>query len=310
MQIKTTSKLLTITALLALLTACGSGNSKDAPVIPDENGNHPAGWAKAHKTAATSNPAKCAECHGKTLTGGISNLGCNTPDPVSGVRCHATVPVTIGQQVKADCKSCHTGGNGQPGGKTAPDRAGAHVKHLALSKVTCATCHNGKGTGQNDHADGKVDFSFDLAYKAKSGGDTRFNHNAESCSAVSCHGGVDTPSWYGTIDVKTECAKCHQLGTAAATPQYNSYYSGYKDGLNSLHQVHLALLDNGEEITCSDCHSHNKLAPTHFANLVTPAFETAAKETIAGADTKTSAYDKTTQTCTTSCHVDRKWNNP
>lgn len=312
------TQLLTTCAMLTLLTACGSSNKHDAPVILDKDGNHPAGWAKAHKAATLSNPGKCTECHGNNLTGGISNLGCNSPDPVSGVRCHATIPVAIGQPVKTDCSSCHTGGgNGKPGGTSAPNRAGAHDKHLALNGVTCATCHNGKGTGKPDHADGKVDFVFDADYKAKTGGDIAFNATASSCSAASCHGGQQTPSWYGNIDTKTECSKCHEQGTAAQTPQYNSYYSGYKTGFTSLHQLHLAFGDSipstGGVVTCTSCHSYSKLKEKHFADLATPGFEIAVNETIAGTDTTISDYDKTSQTCTTSCHLTNntyKWTNP
>ena len=208
-------KIFASTTLLFALTACGSGNSSFAPTT-DSSGNHPANWNRTHKATAATSPASCTSCHGRDLAGGISNVSCMSPNPINGLSCHATLPVVAGQAV-VTCVSCHGGLPSGPTGVIAPNRAGAHAKHLALNGVTCAACHNGAGSGTVLHADGTTNVLFTAAFNAKTGA-ASFNNNR--CSSTSCHGGQTTPDWYtGAITVATGCLSCHKQGTAGNTPQ-------------------------------------------------------------------------------------------
>ena len=89
------------------------------------------------------------------------------------------------------------------------------------------------------------DAQFMAKFDAKSG-TASFNSSAFTCSDVSCHGGITTPSWRtGTIDVNVNdgCLQCHALGTALGNPENNSPFSG-------LHNKHLnGLGANGNRIT-------------------------------------------------------------
>jgi predicted CxxxxCH...CXXCH cytochrome family protein len=102
---------------------------------------------------------------------------------------------------------------------------------------------------------------------------------ANTCSNVSCHGGQTTPSWAsGSINVNTDCTRCHALGTA----QFNSFNSGrFTDpnlGVINLHDFHI----NSVGVICIDCHNTTNLAFNHFTHLETQIMEGPASATIGG----------------------------
>jgi predicted CxxxxCH...CXXCH cytochrome family protein len=230
---------------------------------------------KGHATAGNLGNS-CYLCH---LSGGVGRecSACHTSSP-SG-----TIP-TLGV-----CVSCHA----------KPPSSGNHAKHNALTGVkdVCATCHTGAGSGTAKHADGTKDVVFAGSYNAKSGLAIR---NADgSCANVSCHGGVKTPAWGGSLSVG--CLSCHTSGTA----QFNSYNSGQ-------HVEHI----NGVGLQCTDCHDMSKTSGTmgHYSGLGTPAFELAPSVTI-----RVPGYTATNPSCSpgvtpaagdysvTVCHATRGW---
>ena len=172
-----------------------------------------------------------------------------------------------------------------------PNKSGAHATHNALFSggTLCDTCHNGAGTNTQNHFNGVVNVLFLSTYNAKSG-PAVYNLDV-TCSKVSCHGGQQTPAWLtGTIDVNTQCASCHVFGTALATPEYNSFYSGEHDfHVNTLH------------FPCTHCHDTTNLAVNHFTRLDTTTMEGPAAATL------NSNLNYTGGTCTPLCHTTRSW---
>jgi predicted CxxxxCH...CXXCH cytochrome family protein len=309
---KSTIKFFLLLASLAALAACGKANG-DAPSV-SATGKHPADWVHTHPTAVQANVNSCTECHGEDLAGGITRVGCfSTPESAfNGFVCHASSPVA-----KPGCSSCH---GTPPDGNVAPNRDNAHDTHFELPEVatlSCPTCHFGAGFGTPNHAKATASGGIARAtvtlldtgglLRAKTLTSFGYDASTESCSGVICHGGQPTPSWStGSIEVDTDCLKCHEQGTAPQTPQYNSFYSG-KITLNgvvkNLHNFHVAL-----GIFCTNCHNTTTLATNHFVGLTTPAFDAAPSTTIGGGTTSITAYTPFTATvpsgsCTAAaCH--------
>jgi predicted CxxxxCH...CXXCH cytochrome family protein len=299
------------------LGGCGDKNDK-AVFSPD--GGHSSDWVTTHKTAAKADVESCAECHGANLGGGVAKVSCfSTPQSsFNGFACHATNPIA-----NTNCTSCHVSA---PNGSAAPNRAGAHAKHLALAGITCATCHEGGGTDTANHGKSITVSALPVAYQAKSTSTFGYNLADGTCSGIICHGGLKTPNWtIGKINVATDCLKCHVQGTASQFPQYNSYYSGqwsYSTGpVVNLHQLHnlVDIPSTSKRVVCNNCHNVSKLALHHFSGLTTSAFEGTAASTIDNG-TLIDSYTPYTTTapsgsCTSSCHSvignnPRYWINP
>jgi len=234
---------------------------------------------------------------------------CNTCHSISPPRLTANAPA---------CTECHKGGNpltvtnctschaappngAAPVGSVFPNVAGAHAKHNALAGITgiCNNCHNGGGTGTGlehfyDNTAGLSGIDVALTgttYQAKAGA---FAFNADNtCTNVSCHGGITTPTWRtGAIVVNSDagCRQCHRPGTSLGVPENNSNYSGQ-------HSVHSGY-------GCTECHNM-ALATTgaqnHFKFLATAAMEGPASDTFQNS-TGTVVYNAAGGTCTGSCH--------
>lgn len=266
---------------------CHQAMTAHPPVDPAKVPGFPASWS-GHAGAGNMGNA-CILCHGVTLRG-----------PAEG-------------GVGPACSSCHTGlaagSIPTPGSCTSchgkPPATGSHAVHNALTGVggVCNSCHNGGGTGTPNHGKGSVTVAFLASYNARSG--TAAITAAKGCANVSCHGGVTTPAWGGSIDVATQCASCHVAGTASQTPQYNSYWSGQ-------HTTHLTQVG----LACSDCHDMTVTSggASHFSGLATPAFELAPRFTI-----RVPGYSTTPGSCTPTtnppagtysigvCHGTRSW---
>lgn len=302
-----------VLTLMLSLSGCGDTSSK--VVFSTDSGKHPAGWQVVHQASAKTNIASCLECHGETLDGGISQVSCMSPTAVSGFKCHATDPVVS----QPGCTSCHGGLPNGPYGNTAPNRKFAHGKHTALTG--CDTCHLNAGTRSAGHARATAAGAFtpatvnlDPGYRAKTGTSFAYDPASGKCSGTNCHGGKDSPSWSsGMISLGADCLTCHEQGTAPATPQYNSFYSGTKSGRN-LHFVHLNSAT--QTVVCIDCHNIGILSDyqQHFGGIRTNTF-TAPENTVgnkgSALPTKIRTYTTGTKTCgTVACHPDVQWVQP
>ena len=246
----------------------------------------------------TTFPPGCITCH--DISGPSTKAGpvCQT--------CHtAASPLTA-----ANCTSCHASppDSGAPAGAAYPNIAGAHSTHIALTSagtpISCDTCHNGLGPSllnlnHYNRAKARVapgDAAFLATYFAKTGASSFDNGVALSCSNVSCHGGQATPNWQtGALDVNTQCASCHALGTS----QFNSYVSGKHN------QIAHSLFP------CTVCHNTTSLAVNHFTTLADNSISPAvAAATIGGTfiTTWTPTPGTTSGTCNATCHPgDRTW---
>jgi len=248
---------------------------------------------ESHYTVTSATfPGSCSACHDVSAPTVKSGPACRT--------CHiAESPLTA-----LNCTSCHAGppDGGPPAGAAYPNIPGAHATHIFLNGAgTCNTCHTGLGSRTIEHYNrakspaAPGDVAFAGTYNAESGTSAFDNSAALSCSNVSCHGGQATPNWQtGALDVNTQCASCHALGTS----QFNSYVSGRHD--QSAHRL----------FPCTVCHNTATLAVNHFTALGTPAMEGPASATIGGTGTLVTTYDPATQSCSPQagvCHVTRTW---
>ena len=273
-----------------------SANSVACHVNGPGTPNHVLPFMTAMHTGATQVTfvADCATCHA------ISGASPATAAPLC-TACHqAGSPIT-----QTNCTSCHSK---PPVGTVFPDIAGVHAKHNALAAVTgvCGSCHQGSESGSQTHytaADGRAGHNSlrvapgSVAFLAEfsgAAGTATFNATDQTCSNVSCHGGVVTPSWAtgGTINVATDCTKCHKLGTAQGVPENNSPFSGF-------HALHM---NSTAGLQCTECHAMGNGtagALAHFTTLKTGAMEGAASQTVAFAG---GTYTAVALTCTVTCH--------
>jgi predicted CxxxxCH...CXXCH cytochrome family protein len=273
---------------------------------------HPSSWAEPasgsfHGNAnfngtavrgSASLEAECGLCH--AISQDVARLGtapsCLTKDPQWGIACHSGSPALNPQ----GCVSCHGAPPAGPGAAVAPNRQGRHAAHLNLG-IGCSACHTGGGTGTQRHGigNGNAYLNLSTGYQAQSGA---FGYAGGKCSGVACHGGQQTPDWYGSVgmDVATQCTSCH-AAASQALPQYNGYFSGK-------HTFHLSD-PNGPRLTCAACHVAGQLTG-HFASLATPGFaEGAARGSLAGSLN----YQQNVNSdwsCTVACHFDVNGNNP
>jgi len=321
-QIKT-ALLLAFLALMLLMSGCGDTNS-DVVFYP-ESGKHPGGWASAHSANATADSQSCVECHGETFDGGISKVSCMSPSALDGFRCHASNPGAT----TTECISCHGVAPYGPYGNTAFNRQFAHGSHTALlvqsgldGSAICNTCHLNGGPGSDAHARATTlhaTVNIPVTFKANStAGTFGYNPANATCSRVSCHGGKVTTPWTApvtgiTANDNAVCYRCHERGTAAGVPQYNSFYSGVSIDGSNLHNKHL---DNAfMQVFCTDCHNIGTLTSNqkHFGGILTNTL-TAPGQTIGNnnalSPTKIGNYDISTKRCTNiTCHsFNASWN--
>ncbi|MDA8100503.1 MAG: CxxxxCH/CxxCH domain-containing protein [Nitrospiraceae bacterium] len=292
---------------------------------PGLNHPAPAWVVADHKAAATTDSTPCQKCHGADYLGGGSHVACKSchmenqtkvhilawyPDvqtnhhayavangtsTCSNIYCHGANLLGVANSGPS-CATCHTwpftdpacgSCHGiPPSGAAYPNTAGAHAVHMGLNNtITCATCHNGAGSGTAFHYDGIVEISIDPAYNGKAGAAT-FNSVAKTCSNVACHGGPrtqnstqaaasqstlsSTPVWLtGAIDVNAQCTACHVFGSSSGQPENNSYYSG---------QHYLHVWQQGR--ACTVCHNTGALASVHFTSLTAPLSAATASSTL------------------------------
>lgn len=247
---------------------------------------------------------------------------CLNQNSGSGLSCHSSSPAVN----RSGCFSCHAGPPTGPNGVVRPNRKNAHATHLGLTQlpglpaITCGSCHFGDGTGTDVHATA-ASKNNSIAYLNLSSGFRAavgtFSYVGGKCSAVSCHGGNQTPKWdlsEGGITVATDCLKCH---SGLDQPlQYNSFVSGNILGGQNEHLAHLAKTNplparNNPYaqalIVCTDCHNLDALTnDRHFGGLGTHALDLTPGTTIGGGSTEVTVYVTTSggnhTSCTNHCH--------
>ena len=238
--------------------------------------------------------------------------------------CHAVATGTSPLAAAPLCSACHQGGSPlslsncsschakPPAGSVFPDMAGRHAKHENLSGITgvCSSCHESfdSGTrGHYDHANGRpgkdalrvppAPMKAMSSFNSK-GGTAALDPATLTCSNISCHGAIKTPSWQnGSLDSASDagCRQCHSLGTGLGVPESNSLYSG-------MHGLHLGTTVNA---LCTECHAMANGTPganNHFKFLGTPQMEGPASDTVAPLGNP-AYYNIPAQTCGTfTCH--------
>jgi predicted CxxxxCH...CXXCH cytochrome family protein len=187
---------------------------------------------------ATPPFTSCTGCHNASAAG-IYPAAAGAAPNCRG--CHATADPTV---TTTGCSSCHAN---PPNGAARPNIAGSHAKHGA---ITCASCHNGAGSGSGaSHGPGSrgtnpaVDNVIFTA--AQAGASATWTAATKTCSTTYCHGATLTggtaksPVWGTTL---TGCALCH--GDPPATTTHS-----------------------GVTVTqCITCHDHVNAAGTGFTN--------------------------------------------
>ena len=249
------------------------------------------------------------------------NTFCNT--------CHSISPPRLSPGAPA-CTECHKGGNpltvtnctschaappngAAPVGSVFPNIAGAHAKHDALAGITgiCNTCHNGGGTGTGlehfyDNTAGVPGIDVALTgttYQAQAGA---FAFNADNtCTNVSCHGGIATPTWQtGTIGTLSNagCRLCHKAATQ--TPLEPNAVTNSVFTFHIFHAFPSTVSGGSQNIACTSCHDTAALTPSrHFGELGTPSLPAgAARATILTTLNWNPTPPITTGSCTTGCH--------
>jgi len=224
---------------------------------------HPKPWSGHVNSGNQANA--CALCHGASFEGG------------TGPKCSSCHTRLFAGLIPASgtCVSCH--GN-PPSGTSAPNRPGSHVIHMSIPEVKgkCEVCHTGGGSGTANHGT-SLTVAFTSAYNASSGA-ASYDSTAKTCANIKCHGGQATPVWGN----KADCTWCHTSGIAP----YNMSNTGK-------HNVHIA---NG--LACTDCHNmSNSVAPSHFSNLSSAAFNQPASDTLRKEKPDWLNYNKAAQTC-------------
>jgi predicted CxxxxCH...CXXCH cytochrome family protein len=262
------------------------------------NSGHSAKWTdptsnQFHKYTASIS-SSCTLCHGVNYDGvGGTAPSCANTNSKTGLKCHSDgKPIN---QKASDCSSCH---GVPPNAAAFPNAQKSHSAHNGLQDVSCSSCHKGGGTGTSNHANGTPFMSISTGFRAKTGtANPVYTSSSGTCANTSCHGGKVTPNWGGATP---ECTNCHEQGTERYTPEYNSYYSGYRNGKN-LHAVHINTTQ--QAITCISCHDDSKLTnQQHFSGLASHTFSSPGN-TVSGGLTNIGSYDISKKECSgVTCH--------
>jgi hypothetical protein len=141
---------------LGIDTAGGAGCES----CHDANGAHLVPWPALSHSSAGNIAGACTLCHGVALdgVGGVGTLNC--------LNCHGSSPAAN----PTGCASCHNQppDGAAPVGDLSPNRQGRHNRngHTAwisdTPALTCVRCHDGAGSGTDNHFDAvnPADISF------------------------------------------------------------------------------------------------------------------------------------------------------
>ncbi len=226
-----------------------------------------AGYSHQAVTTTQFN-AECINCHDLSGTSSKSGPTCAACHLLaSPVTVAAGTGTGIGTCLS--CHVNTNGGmafttQGPVGGSAWPNLPRAHVKHTTLSTFTrgtpviglstepypaCAACHTGflpgeggltnqahydkantrSGTGSTGTTPTPV--AIHATFNAKASTASAASSTNPTCSAVSCHGGITTPAWSGTLPAVTSgsnCTSCH--ANRSTSTQYNDARGSHTRG--------------------------------------------------------------------------------
>ena len=273
-------------------------NNGDAGVVITDGGvligpgvkYHPAGFSAAnvHGLETTMQKQDCRTCHGADLTGGASQVGCDS--------CHKA-------GWRTNCLFCHGGTENQTGAPpssidgTNSASASAfpphniHVTSKLSNALDCGQCHV-KATDalspnhmfNNSPGVAITDFGGGLSKQGT------WSHSTGTCANNYCHG--DGRGDDGTIAMSKTgglgCGDCHAGPASGST------------GWAKMSGDHAKHLSNSTTITCADCHNSTTTDGTTIASSAQHV-DGLRQVKFAPADTGMT-FDAPTQTCNGTCH--------
>lgn len=282
--------------ILMLIVAMGCSQGNESSLISPETGQHSDGWYTAHRTAYTSNPSVCQECHGADLSGGISQVSCFSSS-FEGLSCHANGP--SGHPAGWSSSSSHG-----PVAKSAPGASSGFE--------SCQVCHG------NDFTGGSVNQSCFICHGVSAPhpsspwrGGSLTHTNTDPGNAVVCALCHQAPSLpQGTTPGCFNNTLCH--GNAAHPSGWNS---GSVHGIEAEQDFSACTVCHGDtyqggsgsSISCYDCHNGpglNHPAP----QWVISNHATAATNNIASCQTchGTNYQGGGSHVACTSCHMENE----
>jgi len=259
-----------------------------------------------HLSAAGTTPwTGCTVCH-TNAAGGTYPVANGTAPNCTG--CH--LRGLRAPSGTSSCWDCHgaSATDGKPNGNTFPNISGNHTAHMALTGITCATCHTGAGAGTATHGSSNrvaaTPSSVEVAFTGQGTGPV-WTFASRTCSATNCHG-QGTPTWGARIGAlvngfpysSVQCETCH--GARTSNPFYSNAIpkvTANTDARVGAHFTHLtsSTLKISRTIHCNDCHTipATVTATTHMNG--TTNFTWSALATRNGALTPT--YTAGTRVC-------------
>mgnify|MGYP001362384011 CR=1 FL=1 len=232
-----------------------------------------------HLSVAGTTPwTACTPCHTNSAGGSYPVISGTAPNCTG---CH--LQGLRAPSGTSSCWDCHgaSATNGQPNGAAFPNIAGSHTVHGVLAGVSCATCHNGGGSGTPSHGSSNGLAATPATVKvtfAGQGTSATWTFASKTCSATNCHG-QGGPTWGATVAAPvngfpysaSQCEKCHS-GTATA-PFYSTAIPKVTLDTNAkvgAHTSHLTAPDSlATAFACSDCHGTVTLATVTHMNGAT-----------------------------------------
>ncbi|MBF0451912.1 MAG: CxxxxCH/CxxCH domain-containing protein [Candidatus Magnetomorum sp.] len=267
---------------ISLITVSGCDNSlpNGFPGSEDESHAHPSGWddPQQHGFAFFDDKSFCEKCHGQDLSGGATNVSCDTCHPASW---------------KEDCTFCHGKKDNQTGapplGVHNDDIGFPHSVHVIENTyhiAFCDSCHILPATVDDPkHIDGMYGGEVRCEIIFKDFDNTQYDTTHRTCSNIYCHGNgrepLDGPLSWWTKDYKgLTCSSCH-----------GGYTTSEK--LSGKHETHLTVLN----LKCSTCHG-NMIASDDI--IKNKALHINGQVNI---QIKQGSYNRDNGTCSVTCHM-------
>lgn len=256
-----------------------------APTTPTVVRYHPVGYAAStmHGPEMKLQKQDCRTCHGSDLSGGSSNISCDS--------CHST-------GWRQTCNFCHgTDMTGLPprdiSGETDPTKISfpAHAKHAAgniSNPFGCTQCHRPNlDVMSNLHVFDTTPGRAEVLMAGGLSATGTYDATTKTCSSNYCHGNGQTT---GTIAFDAAPRTCHSCHADITTSTLWGTMSGD-------HSRHLRI----SGITCVDC--HNGVVATDPLTITDKTRHLDGKKNIQFSTTAAGiTYNATTRRCTGSCH--------
>jgi predicted CxxxxCH...CXXCH cytochrome family protein len=259
-----------------------------------------------HAVAAGTTPwTGCTSCH-SNAPGGTYPVAPGTPPDCTG--CHlGGLRTPVGT---SSCWDCHgaSATDGKPNGNTFPNISASHTPHVALTGISCASCHTGGGSGAASHGSSNrtaaTPESVTVAFTGQ-GTSPAWTFATRSCAGITCHG-QGAPTWgaraaspvNGFPYSSTQCAKCH--GNLTSNPFYSTAIpkvTATTDSKVGAHFMHLtsSTVKISRTVHCNDCHTvpASVSAATHMNGTTNFTWSTLAT----GNGALTPTYAPATRVC-------------